>query len=220
MWEEWTDLLPFWEKLTPAQRSRINARASRQRYEKGELVHQGGYDCQGVLLVLRGCLRTYMLSAEGREITLFHITKGEMCLLSASCILRPITFEVFVEAEEETEVMRIPADVMAAVSGENLYAENFLYKGIAGRFSDVMRALQQVLFMGVDKRLATFLLEESDRCGSPVLRITHEQIAREVGSAREVVTRMARQFARAGWITLARGSVTIVDKGALKGLLE
>lgn len=212
--------LPFWDKLTEEEQRQLQERSTLQRYAKGTILHRGGHDCLGVLQVKSGRLRTYLLSAEGREITLFHVLAGEICLLSASCILNHITFDVFISVEEDTEVIRIPADSMAQISHTNVYAENFLYKMTAQRFSDVMQALELVLFMGFDQRLATFLLEESSRTGSAVIRMTHEQIAREVGSAREVVTRTARQFAQEGWISLARGSITILNEAGLRGQLQ
>ena len=220
MVDELSLYLPFWDKLTAAEQRQLQERSVLQRYKKGTILHRGGNDCLGVLQVKSGRLRTYLLSAEGREITLFHVLPGEICLLSASCILNHITFDVFISVEEDTEVIRIPADSMAQISDTNVYAENFLYKMTAQRFSDVMQALQQVLFMGFDQRLATFLLEESARSGRPVIHMTHEQIAREVGGAREVVSRTARQFAEAGWISLARGSITLLDEEGLRSQLD
>ena len=167
-----------------------------RRYEKGTLIHDGGSECLGLLLVLSGEIRTYLLSDEGREVTLFRLYAGDLCVLSASCVISQITFDTQMTAQRDTEVLIIPANIVAMLKEQNLAVRCCLYELATARFSDVMWAMQQLLFKGLDRRLAGFLLSEAERTGSDTIRMTHEQIAQHISSAREAVARMLRE---AGW---------------------
>ena len=207
---------PFWDKLTPAQQERLCAATHPARYGKGENVHGMG-GCTGVLVVETGCLRGYLLSEEGREITLFRAFPGEVCILSAPCALRTFSLDVMIDAEEDSSLLVIDGPEFAAVARENLYAENFALSSAAGRLSDAVWVMQQILFMRFDQRLAVFLLEESEKNGQ-VLQLTHDQIARYMGSAREVVSRMLRYFTSEGLVRVSRGTVEILDPKKLRKL--
>jgi CRP/FNR family transcriptional regulator len=149
-------------------------------------------------MVKTGSIRIYMTSEDGREITLYRLYEGDTCLLSASCALSQITFDVSIDAVTDCEIMQIDAATFSRVFEENIYVENFAYKIITERFSDVMWAMQQILFMSFDKRLAIFLIDESSKTGSDEIKMTHEQISRLMGSAREVVSRMLKYFSSEG----------------------
>ena len=207
---------PFWDKLTASQQDRLCAATHPARYEKGENVHGMG-GCTGVLVVESGCLRGYLLSEEGREITLFRAFPGEVCILSAPCALRTFSLDVMIDAEEDSSLLVIDGPEFAAVARENPYAENFALSSAAGRLSDAVWVMQQILFMRFDQRLAVFLLEESEKDG-PVLKLTHDQIARYMGSAREVVSRMLRYFTSEGIVRVSRGTVEVTDKKKLLSL--
>ena len=207
---------PFWDKLTVPQQDRLCAATHPARYEKGENVHGMG-GCTGVLVVESGCRRGYLLSEEGREITLFRAFPGEVCILSAPCALRTFSLDVMIDAEEDSSLLVIDGPEFAAVARENLYAENFALSSAAGRLSDAVWVMQQILFMRFDQRLAVFLLEESEKDG-PVLKLTHDQIARYMGSAREVVSRMLRYFTSEGIVRVSRGTVEVIDKKKLRSL--
>lgn len=211
--------LPFWEHLTTTQRDALLAGAAPARFSAGQSIHCGETDCIGLLIVKTGTLRTYMTSDEGREITLYRLEGGDICILSASCVLEYIDFDVSIDAESDCELLLLGAASFARLSAENVYVELFSYRLATERFSDVMWAMQQILFMSFDKRLATFLLDESAKTGSNELHLTHEQIARYLGSAREVVSRMLKYFAKEGYITASRGTVTLADRKGLRSLL-
>ena len=212
--------LPFWRELTEDERELLRRSAVIRRYEKGVLIHSGGSECLGLLLVLSGEARTYLLSDEGREVTLFRLYEGELCVLSASCVISQITFDTQMTAQRETEVLILPAGIIASIRDQNLAVRCFLYELATKRFSDVMWAMQQILFKGLDQRLAAFLLEEYQRTGSDTIRMTHEQIAQHISSAREAVARMLKQFAEDGLVTLRRGAITLRDPDSLKRLTE
>lgn len=145
-------------------------------------------DCKGILLLLSGQLRAFLLSEEGREVTLYRVREGETCVLSSSCLMDAIVFDVLIEAIEETHVITLPVTALSPLAQQRPEIELFLYKTASERFSDIMWTMQQILFMGMDRRAAIFLWDESAQKG-PVLRITHDEMARYIGSAREVVTR-------------------------------
>ncbi len=210
--------LEFWDKLTSKQQDTLLQAANLVHYDRGTSLHNSESNCLGVILIKKGTLRAYMLSEEGREITLYRLDAGDVCIMSASCVLNDITFDVHLDADADTDAILLSSHVFSKIAQENVYAELFSYKVTTERFSDVMWAMQQILFISFDKRLATFLLDESIRTSSETLSLTHEQIARYMGSAREVVTRMLKYFSQEGLVALSRGGITILDGKRLRAL--
>jgi len=211
---------PIWNKLTDDQRQRITQRVMRREVKKGTLLHDSSNECTGLLLVRTGQLRAYILSDEGREITIYRLFDRDMCLFSASCIMRSIQFDITVEAEKDTELWLIPPDVYQAVMNESAAVANYTNEVMASRFSEVMWLMEQIMWKSLDKRLAAFLAEEAAIEGSETLKLTHETIAKHLGSHREVITRMLRYFQSEGWVKVSRGTVEILDMDALEGLSE
>lgn len=211
---------PIWEQFSPAQQEKLSGSAVSRRVSKGTVLHNGSMDCTGLLLVKSGQLRAYILSDEGREITLYRLFDRDICLFSASCMMRSIQFEVTIEAEKDTALWLIPTEVYQSVMQESAPAANFTSEIMASRFSEVMWLMEQILWKSFDKRLAEFLLAESALEGGGRLQITHEQIARHLGTAREVVTRMLRYFQSEGLVKLSRGTVEITDADKLEQLLH
>lgn len=164
----------------------------------------------------RGQLRAYILSDAGREISLYRLFDLDICLFSASCILHSIQFEVTIEAEKETDLIVIPAEVYKGILEESAPAANFTNEIMASRFSEVMWLLEQILWKSFDRRLAGFLLEEAALEGTDSLKITHEIIGSHLGNPREVVTRMLRYFQSEGMVRLSRGAVEITDPEKLR----
>ena len=211
------EIFPFWEEITEGDRDYICRHSMSVTYEKGAGVHDGN-ECSGVIFVCSGSLRLSMLSDEGKDITLYRLHKGDMCMLSASCVLKSITFDVFINAEEDSQCYVISGPAYAAVSERNPSIKIFSLEAAVSRFSDVMWVMQQILFMSMDKRLAIFLTDESARTGSDTIVLTHEQIARYMGSAREVVSRMLKYFANEGIVEVSRKGIHILDKKRLRKL--
>ncbi len=212
------DYFPIWEKLEPAQQNRLLDSLIARKVEKGTVIHNGSMDCTGLLVVESGQLRAYILSDEGREITLYRLFDRDICLLSASCMIRSIRFDVTVVAEKDTRLWIIPAEVYKGVMESSAPAANFTNELMATRFTDVMWLIEQIMWKSLDKRLAAFLLEEAAIEGNDVLRTTHETIANHMGSHREVITRMLRYFQGEGLVRLSRGTVAILDEERLKSL--
>lgn len=211
-------MFPFWNKLTEEDKAKFCRYSSSMHFKKGANIHGGSGDCTGAIVVKTGCLRAYILSEEGREVTIYRLYPGELCMLSASCVLDSITFDVFIDAEEDSECFLVNGKIFAQISERNLYVKNFALEVAVSRFSDVMWIMQQILFMSFDRRLAIFLLDELAKTGDVNIRLTHEQVAKYMGSAREVVSRMIKYFASEGIVESSRGKIKIIDKNKLRSL--
>ncbi|NCE98853.1 Crp/Fnr family transcriptional regulator [Emergencia sp. 1XD21-10] len=208
---------PFWEELTAADRAFLCQQSSLVRFEKAQMVHDN-IGCTGLFIVKSGRLRLYMLSEEGKEITLYRLLPGEICMLSASCVLESITFDVFVEAEVPSDCYMIAASAFGEISARVPAAKIYALETAVGRFSDVMWIMQQVVFMSMDQRLALFLLEDAGINDQMLITMTHEQIARHLGTAREVVSRMLKRFAGDGVVEVSRKGIRILDMKKLRNL--
>ena len=195
------EYFPMWNKLTPAQQDKITGSLISRKAEKGAIIHNGSSDCTGLFFIKSGQLRAYILSDEGREITIYRLFDRDICLLSASCIIRSIQFEITVESEKDTELWIIPAEIYKQIMAESAALANFTSEIMATRFSEVMWLIEQILWKSLDKRVASFLLEESVIQNSPKLKITHEAIANHLGTHREVITRMLHYFQNEKMVT-------------------
>lgn len=217
---EFQDCFPVWNKLTPSQQDLILGARTERSVAKGTVLHSGGADCAGLLLVKSGQLRAYILSDEGREITVYRLFDRDLCLFSASCMLRSVQFDITIEAEKDTRLWVIPADAYKQVMEQSAPAANYTNEIMAGRFSEVMWLIEQIMWKSLDKRVAAFLLEEVSIEGEDRLRLTHETIANHLGTHREVITRMLRYFQNEGMVRLARGAVELLDKERLRAVRD
>ena len=212
---DFRDYFPIYDKLTPQQQETLAASVVHRSVPKGTVVHNGSVECTGLLLVCSGQLRSYILSEEGREITIYRLFERDICLLSAACIMNSIQFEVVIEAEKDSEIWIVPPYIYKAIMDESAPVANYTNEIMATRFSEVMWLMEQVMWKSMDKRVAAFLIEEAAIEGNHQLKLTHEVIANHLGTHREVVTRMLCYFQDEGLVKLSRGTVALTD---LKGL--
>lgn len=217
---ELDQFFPIWGKLTGEERRLLTQSATRRTAPKGTVLHNGSADCVGVFVICSGLLRAFILSDEGKEVTLYRLFGRDMCLFSASCMMNSIQFEITIEAEKDTDLWIIPAEVYQKLMEGSTAVANYTNQLMATRFSEVMWLMEQIMWKSFDKRLAAFLLDESDLEESPVLKITHDKIAAHMGTAREVVTRMLRYFQSEGMVALTRGAVELTDRKRLLTLSE
>ena len=242
---EQLEKMPFWGHLSEDEKERTSALTQIRDFKKGNILHAMDKDCLGLAVVLKGSVRAYMMSEEGREITLYHIMEGEYDVLTASCIMYQITFDTQMVIEEDSRIMVIPTTALARLKEENIFVRSFIYESLTERFSDVMWTIQQILFYGIDQRIAAFLvhkgmdqgcfstkaMESFDQVGAaqnsggdapdcPEIRVTHEEIAREISTAREVVARIIKSFIKDGLIETGRGRIKIRDPRGLYELAE
>ena len=209
---------PVWDQLTLQQRELLTASAASRTVSRGTLLHSGSADCVGLFLVRAGQLRAFILSDEGKEVTLYRLFSRDICLFSGACMFSQLSFDIHVEAEQDSLLWVVPPMVYQQLMERSAPLANFTNQLLSGRFSEVMWLLDQILFRRFDSRLAAFLLEESAIQGTDDLSITHERIARHLGSAREVVTRMLKYFQSEGMVSLSRGAVRLTDRAALSAL--
>lgn len=213
------DYFPIWEKLTKEQQERLKNAVTPFEGKKGTILHNGDIDCIGLLLIKSGQLRVFVLSEEGREVTLYRLFDRDICLFSASCVMPDIQFQIVVEAEKDTEMWIIPPCLYKELMQESAAVANYSNQLISSRFSEVMWLMEQIMWRSFDQRLAEFLLKESVLENDQVLKITHEKIANHLGTAREVVTRMLRYFQNEGLVRLTRGTIELTDFKGLEALL-
>ena len=212
------EYFPVWQQLTPEQQALLNGSVQPRHFNRGDVIHRSAMECTGLLLLRSGQLRAYILSEEGREITIYRLFDRDMCLFSASCIMRSIQFDISIEAEKDTDAWLIPPDIYRQVMEQSPAVANYTNELMASRFSEVMWLMEQVMWKSMDQRLAAFLLEESALEGSRQLRMTHEVIANHLGTHREVITRMLRYFQSEGLVRLQRGCVELLDEEKLEAL--
>ena len=209
---------PFWSQMSSEHKETFLRSSYRVHFDKGSNIHDGG-ECTGVILIRSGTLRLYLLSEDGKEITLYRLFEGDLCILSASCVLETITFDVHIDAEENSDCVVVGGCAFEDIVRKLPEAKIFALESAVSRFSDAMWVMQQILFMSMDRRLAIFLLDECAHTGTDTIKLTHEQIAKYMGSAREVVTRMLKYFAAEGLIVASRSEgIRILDKKRLRAL--
>ena len=209
---------PIWDQLQPHQQRCLLDSLTAQAVKRDTLLRGGSTDCTGVLLIRTGQLRAFVYSEEGREITIYRLFEGDLCLFCAPCLIRSIQFNVTIQAEKDTEFWSIPSGVYQQLMSESTAVSNYTNELVASRFSEVMSRMEQLMWKSMDKRVAAFLLEECSIEGTCALKITHEAIANHLGSHREVITRMLRYFQSEGVVKLSRGMVTVVDTAGLEKL--
>ena len=217
---EYAKYLPFWEKLTVNQQERIANVIEFRKEKSGTHIHDSSAECLGLVAVKSGQLRAYILSEDGREITLSRIFEYDVSLLSASCVMPDIQMNVMIEVEKDSEFWSIPACLFKNLMDESLAVSGYARSLISSNFSELMWLMEQIMWKSFDKRLAEFLLEESRLENTMILRITHERIANHLGTAREVVTRMLRYFQNEDMIKLTRGTIELVDQDKLEELVK
>ena len=217
---EFSSYFPIWDKLTPEQQRKVAEMVEFRTVKKGTSVHDSSEECLGLITVRSGQLRTYILSEDGREITINRLFEYDVTLLSASCVLPDMQFNVVIEAEKDSQFWSIPACLFKNLMDESLVVAKYANNLISGNFSELMWLMEQIMWKSMDKRLAAFLVEESRLDGSTVLKITHEKIANHMGTAREVVTRMLRYFQAEGMVKLTRGAIEITDMKKLEALQD
>lgn len=213
-------LFPVYGQLNEKEKQALNDSALNREVKKGSVLHRGSLDCDGLYVVISGQLRAYMVSEEGKEVTLYRLFERDICLLSASCMMSSIQFEITIEAEKDTSIWVIPVDVYQKLMNSNAAVTNYTNQLMATRFSDVMWLLDKILFKGIDSRLASFILEESNIEGTDTICMTQEKMANHLGTAREVVTRMLKYFQDEEIVSLSRGGLTITDRKKLRVLAK
>ncbi|MBQ7885321.1 MAG: Crp/Fnr family transcriptional regulator [Clostridia bacterium] len=214
----YSQYFPIWNKLTAEQQEHILSVSEFRQVKAGAILHDGSPECMGLILVRSGQLRAYMLSEEGREVTIGRFFEMDICLFSASCVMPNMQFDIFISAEKDCDLWIIPACLYKNLMDESLAVASYSCDLICNHFSELMWLMEQIMWRKFDERLAKFLLEECRLENSNSLVMTHDKIANHLGTAREVVTRMLRYFQSEGMVRLTRGSVEVINPKKLSQL--
>ncbi|HHW46806.1 MAG TPA: Crp/Fnr family transcriptional regulator [Clostridiales bacterium] len=216
---ELKEFFPIWGKISQKDREILAGSAVSRSSRQGMILHNENSDCDGLYAVKSGQLRVF-ISREGREITLFRLLERDICLLSASCILSDIQFDVLIQAEKDTEYYTIPSKIYKQLMNTSVEISNFTNQIMSARLTEVLWLIEQIVFKRLDSRLAEFLIDECHFEGSDKLKLTHEQIAAHLGTAREVISRMLKYFESEGTVKLSRGVITLTDMEKLKSISQ
>lgn len=214
------DRFEFWDILSIDEKEMIAKSTEINIYRSGEILHGSSKVCTGILYIIRGKLRGYVLSEDGRDISIERLRKGDLCVMSASCIVEALNQNFYVEAEEETEVLVVDASTLKDLSERHMEVKIFLLEIAKDKYLKAFHHMQNMIFLPVDRRLAMKLIEESDLIGSNEIFLTHEDLAKDIGSAREVVSRNLNVFQDKGIIKLYRGRIKILSSDNLKKYVE
>jgi len=209
------DKIPFWNCLNEKEKDYISQSIITKRYKNKELIFSGNDECLGFISVEEGIARVYIADENGNTATLFRLRKNQCCVLSMGCIFDELDVESYIEAEGDCTINVLPVNVFNAISNSNMAVENYAYRIITEKFSYIVKAMQQLLFMSLEQRVASFIVEESERCSSNTIKITHEQLSQTIGSAREAVSRVLSKLTKEGVISSNRGKITIIDREKL-----
>lgn len=210
---------PFVKKFSAGEKETFLRNIQIRDFSKGDYVHSGDGKCTGVIAVNHGRLRTYILSPEGKEVTLFRLLSSDVCILSASCMMKNIAFDVNVQAEENSNLMVLNPDYFEELAMSKPEVEKFKNDIIAMRFSEVMWLIEQIMFMKMDRRIANFLVEMVNITGKKEIDMSHQEIADNLGTAREVVSRILKYFENEGLISISRKEIKILDFKNLMGIV-
>lgn len=197
----------FFNKLSSEEKKLFIDNSFHSSFKKQDLPHASENECSGFIIVLNGMLRVYLTSSDGKEITLYKLLAGDSCIFTASCVFNNISFNVNVEAAEDTDVIILPSKDLDYLSKSNLDFGHYLLQLTQSKMSEVMYLVEQIVFKSFDKRLIEYLSEFN----SSTITITHSEIAKDLGTAREVVSRMLKHFENEGMIKMKRGSIEIIN---------
>jgi len=205
--------LPFLQRADAGLVGEFKQAAFLAKIVKGKDVFIEGDHCDAIALLISGVVRVYKIGETGREITLYRFGLGESCILTANAILSQQSFPAIATVEQDAEALMIPAEKFREWVTRHEVWRKFVFDLLSQRLSSVMAIVDEVAFQRMDVRVASLLLTRS-RVQSPI-RITHQEIAAELGSSREVISRLLEDFSERGFIRVRRGEVEILDPDGL-----
>ncbi|MBR6159673.1 MAG: Crp/Fnr family transcriptional regulator [Lachnospiraceae bacterium] len=211
--------IAIYDMLSDEEKELVAQNVTVRKFSKDEVIHSCTGDCLGLIFVISGGIRVSIISEEGRALTLYKLAEGDTCVVSAACVLHEIRLESAITASEPTTLLILNSRTLSKLVEENLRVRCYSYEIATKRFSSALFVLQEMILAGFDVRLARYLLECAEKSGSPELRMTQEEVATEVNSAREVVARMLRQFVMDGLVELKRGVILLKDIQGLQDIV-
>lgn len=206
---------PALARLDPGHAARLLRESALRRAPADAVLFVPGQACEGFPLVLRGCVKVSKTSASGREIVLYRVDPGEACVMSGGCLLGNADYAATATAEGEVTLLALPGALFQALILESAPFRDFVFGMYGRRLGEIMELVEEIAFRKLDARLANLLVHRG-----PVVTETHQKLADELGSVREVVSRTLRSFEQRGWVKAERERITVIDPRALEGLVR
>jgi len=214
--------IPFFSQAPPDLQRALSAEATVVRLQAGAYFLREGDSCATFAIVATGRMRVFKLGETGHEITLYHVGPGEVCPLNVSCILSNRPVPAMARVEEDVEAITVPAAIFRRWIADYEPLRAFVFQMFSTRLGDIMSLVEEVAFRRMDQRLARRLEELFPRDGKSqgIVEITHAEIAADLGTAREVVSRLLKEFERLGAIRLSRGRITLRNVALLREMMS
>lgn len=209
-------IFPFFKDIRTEE---TNALLVSKILPKGTAVFNEGDQCSGVAFVLKGSIRVSKVGKSGREVILYRVGSGNSCVLTIASVLSNISYPATATVEEDVEVILVPVQLFKAMMTSNLELQQFVYKLISERLLNVLSLIDEIIFRKIDERLIEFLLKKALKDGD-IIEMTHEELSIQLGTAREVISRIMKGFERDGCIQLSRGKVRIINRLCLEERLS
>ncbi len=213
--QEFETKFPFVKVLDDKRKKQLRKQLNHVKYSPGKIIMRAGYTCENTFFLLKGSIRVYKMSEQGRQITLYRMRTGEMCLMSIACIMSDSSFPAQAQVEEETEILALPGNIFRKFLNQVPEFQEFVFAKVFSRLQDVMLTVEEIAFSNMETRIASFLISKLER-NQEKLELTHAEIAREIGSAREVVSRTLKIFAEREIVSLSRGKIRILNRHSLE----
>lgn len=210
--------LPFFDKLNSDEINKLIDKSNIVKYKKGELIYGKNSSCTGILINIYGQFRIFISSQSGREITLFKLLNRDVCVLSASCVFKNITYDINLEAELDSLAIVIDSDFIKKLSETNNYVLSFLLNLTQDKLSETLSLIEKTIFFSLENRVANFLIAEHNLTNSDVIYVTHENIANNLGSAREAVSRILKKFEKDNLLEISRGKIKLLNLKNLENI--
>ncbi|MDD3391999.1 MAG: Crp/Fnr family transcriptional regulator [Bacilli bacterium] len=209
---------PLWNEFKQNTQDKLLNNGIFIHYKKDELISGGKKSCLGLIIVKKGIIRAYLASESGKQITLYKLFPNDICVFSASCLMKNITFDIELSADKDSDIFLIETKLYEQLIKEDNILANYINDILTSRFSDTMWVFEQFVFQSLDKRLAAYLLEQETN--NNVIDITHEKIAKDLGSAREVISRLLKMFEKEKLIKLSRNKITILNEKEIYKIMQ
>lgn len=211
--------LPFWNYLDNSEKDMLHNNAYIRSFDKDSyILHSRSGEDIGLMLLVEGRIRAFLLSPDGREITLFSLHNQSVCIFSALSLFNQITFQVFLTSDCRSKVLVINMSITEQLMRNNLYFRCYAYELIAERFNLVMDSMQWILFCNLEQRLAIFLVDEYDRNGKTHIHVTHDYIARHIGTSRERVTKTLKKLNDKNLLIKSKGCIELTNIDSLRSM--
>lgn len=220
-WNELIYIYPFLNTLDEETKSIIKNSLIIREFDSDYTLIYESSSCLGFSLIIIGSIRVYKLSDKGREVTLYKLEKGDTCYLSMSCMLTNKHFPAFAEVIEPTVITFIPSSIFNKYIYNTLEFQKYIFENLYTKFNNVLKVLEELAFESVDIRIAKYLLLISQKDNSSkYLYLTQEKIAQELGTSREVVSRILTDFKNKGILISSRGKISILDFDKLNNIAK